>query len=377
MEAYLRRPGGVASSRFVTQARLVRIKGQNVLFSAPQHAIFALNDTAAAIWRLLEKGTAADSVADRLGHGSPDDLDADEHVEAALEDWQRLGLIRPRFSPVDTSSPGHVDQVLAIAGRRVRIVYPVVHARPTMVIFRHVEVDGEGADVLFHVAEHDDRLHLFRDGDWLLSCDCDELATLLKGEILNDVLGNDSYELALHAAALVKDERLMLLCGNPGAGKTTLTMALAHAGFGFASDDVTLLHADGRCVGLPFAPAVKAGAWPLLAERFPDLDTTPVFRRPDNKRVRYLIPQSFTGVSAESRAVGSVVLLQREAHAAARLEPVDPVEALRGLLGGAFAPGGELGDAGFDVLARVIASARTYRLTYSGLDEAVDLIKRA
>ena len=79
----------------------------------------------------------------------------------------------------------------------------------------------------------------------------------------------------------------------------------------------------------------------------------------------------------QDEEVGAVVLLHRDRAARPGLDKIDPVDVLRGLLGGAFAPGGELGDTGFDVLAGVIGSVKAYRLTYSGLDEAVRLIGRA
>lgn len=377
MQAHLGAPGDGASQRFVTQARLVRIRGQNVLFSASQHAIFALNDAAADIWRLLEQGKPAEAVVRGIVRGSVDQRDADGKVKAALGDWQRLGLIRPHISPRDIAAQEHVAQVLSIAGRIIRILYPRAHAFPTMSIFRHLEVGESAADVVFQLAEQAGSLHLFRDDEWLMAAAPDEMATLLKGEILSDVLSIGSYELALHAAALLKNERLVLVCGEPGAGKTTLTLALVHAGFGLASDDVTLLNSDGRCLGLAFAPAVKSGSWPLLSASFPGLDRAPIFRRPDNRRVRYLVPNAASLAPAGPWPVGAVVLLHRDRSAKLSLEPIDPVEALRGLVGGAFAPGGELGDTGFDVLARVISSVKAYRLSYFGLDDAVRLISQA
>lgn len=353
-------------------ARLVHIKGQNVLFSESQRAIFALNDSAAEIWRLLQEGTPAYATSGSY----VDPLDVNGHVKAALKDWERLGLIRPRISSIDLSPHAHVNQVLAVAGRRIRILYPAAHAFPANTVFKHLEAQEETADTLLQLVEHGDRLHLLRNGDWLSSCAPDEIATALKGELLSDVLRHCPYELALHAAALIKGERIVLLCGNPGAGKTTLTLALAQVGFGFAADDVTLLNSDGLGVGLPFAPAVKPGAWSLLAKHVPGLDIAPIFRRPDGKRVRYVVPTSIT-VSSAPRPIGAVILLRRDHNARPSLDPVDPVAALRGLLSGAFAPGGELSAAAFDVLAGVIGSAPVYSLTYSGLDDAVDLIGRA
>ena len=75
-------------------------------------------------------------------------------------------------------------------------------------------------------------------------------------------------------------------------------------GFGFAGDDVALIDAKGHCLGLPFAPAVKAGAWRLLAEACPELAAAPVFRRPDRRRVRYPVPKRFEMPSPPRRLGG-------------------------------------------------------------------------
>jgi len=209
------------------------------------------------------------------------------------------------------------------------------------------------------------------------ACSLDELPVMLKGQLLTEVLDHGAYELALHAAALFRNEHIVLLCGHPGAGKTTLTLALVHAGFGFVADDVTLLDSRGRGIGLPFAPAVKAGAWPLLAEYCPGLDAVPVCRRPDRRRVRFAVPKAFVPLPPDPLPIGHVVLLRRGRDSKASLEPVDPAHALRGLLNGALAPGGELSGTAFDVLIQLIGSAQTYCLTYSKLDDAVKLITRA
>jgi hypothetical protein len=268
-----------------------------------------------------------------------------------------------------------VSQLVAVPGSHVRIVYPAAHAFPSATVFRHLEVRGAVADVILELVEHGDRIYLFRNRHWIVSCSSDELAVVLKGQLLTEVLDRGAYELAVHAAALLRDDRILLLCGSPGAGKTTLALGLVHAGFGFAGDDVTLLDSQGHGVGIPFAPAVKAGAWPILAEYCPDLDAAPVCRRPDRRRVRYLAPKEF--VSPSPRKVGWVVLLRRQANSSAVLAPVDPVDALRGLLKGSFALGGELTGTAFDVLTELIRSADVYCLTYSRLEDAVALMQKA
>jgi hypothetical protein len=370
-------PLDYSPATFVIQGRLARVRGQNILFSPSQQAIFAVNDTAADIWRSLEEGMPPQAISVEIARSGVDSREANRHVEAALGDWQRLSLIRPCAPLSPSSAQEPVSQVVAVAGLCVRIVYPAACAFPAISVFRHLEVRRETADILLQVVEHEGRVHLFRDGDWILSCSPDELPVMLKGHLLTEVLDHGAYELAVHAAALLKNERIVLLCGNPGAGKTTLTMALLHAGFSFASDDVTLLDSRGRGVGLPFAPAVKAGAWPLLAEYYPDLNAVPVCRRPDRRRVRFVVPKEFVPLPASPVPIGCVVLLRRGHASKACLEPVDPASALRGLLNGAFSPDRELSDTAFEVLTQLVGSAETYCLTYSRLDDAVELITKA
>jgi hypothetical protein len=317
---------------------------------------------------------APENIASAIEDRGVDALQAKRHVDVALTDWDRLGLIVPRPPSVPTSFPGPIGQVIALPDLVVRIVYPAACGVPVARVFRHLEAGSEDVDILLQWIECGDRVHLFRNGDWILSCSPDELPIMLKGQLLTEVLERGTYELALHAAALGRDDRILILSGDPGAGKTTLTLALVHAGFGFVADDVTLLDSTGRAVGLPFAPSVKAGAWSILAEYCPDLAVAPIFRRPDRRRVRYPVVKEF--VPPSPRPIGWVVVLRRGAGAKARLEPIDPAGALRGLLNGAFARGGEMTDAAFDVLARVVGLAEVYALTYSNLEDAVALIRR-
>lgn len=367
-------PVDEAPSPFAVQGRLARIGGQNILFSASRRAIFTLSDNAADIWSALEEGVPIEAIGLRLSRHGVDAQEARGHVEIALADLEGLGLILPR-APSSMPSAGHVGQLVSVRGLFIRIVYPADLALPAMTVFRHLEVRRErSADIVLDIVKRGGRVHLFRNSDWIRSCSPDELATTLKGQLLTEALDHGAYELALHAASLLRNDRMLLLCGSPGAGKTTLTLALVHAGFGFAADDVTLLDSRGHGIGLPFAPAVKAGAWPLLAEFWPDLDAAPVFRRPDRKRVRYVVPDAFAVAAPSPRPVGWVVLLRRDSDREAHLEPIDAAGALHGLLNGAFAPDGELGGSAFDALVQTIGSAKAYCLTYSRLDDAVGLL---
>jgi len=122
---------------------------------------------------------------------------------------------------------------------------------------------------------------------------------------------------------------------------------------------------------VPFAPAVKTGSWPLAARWAPMLAAEPAHLRTDDQWTRYL---PMAGQSAPMRLRG-VLLLQRSEGAAARLEPIDPVEALTTILDSAYASSHRIDGDALTALANRVSNAVCARLHYSDLDAAVGLVE--
>src|SRR5206468_3911835 len=93
-----------------------------------------------------------------------------------------------------------------------------------------------------------------------------------------------------HGALLQAGERRLLLCGEPGAGKTTLALALAAAGWRYGGDDIVRLSPQAAAHGVPFAATVKTGSLALLREAWPQLGRLPAWLRADGQQARYLLP---------------------------------------------------------------------------------------
>jgi hypothetical protein len=77
---------------------------------------------------------------------------------------------------------------------------------------------------------------------------------------------------ALHAAAVCRDGRALLLSGPSGAGKSTLTLELLRHGCEFMSDEAVLLSAEGvrgfpRAIVLKADPNGDSTIGPSVAER--------------------------------------------------------------------------------------------------------------
>ncbi|MGG5887537.1 hypothetical protein ACLF3G_10405 [Falsiroseomonas sp. HC035] len=365
------RPGRLGPGRLVRAPgmRFGVMAGRNILFSAADQKLFEINDAAAHLWRCVEDGLGQQDILDELAAAGLEPGAARRHLDAAIHEWTRLDFIRQVPEP----SPGRMRcQDLLVAGVATRIRHAPAPGPDLAPIFAHLEGPGPVPDVTLDVIGQDGDVQLFRDGDLLLSCPREEAATALKAQVMNEVLGRGTYELALHAAALLRGDRMLLFSGRPGAGKTTLALALAGPGFGFAGDDLVLLAADGRATGVPFAPAVKPGAWDLLADLRPDIGDAPVFRRPDRKRVRYPLPQAL--VPGRPHPVGWLMQLDRRPGAKAGLTPVDSPTGLRWMLQDAYAEGRVLTPAGFEALRLALRQAQCHRLTYSRLEDAVELL---
>lgn len=88
-------------------------------------------------------------------------------------------------------------------------------------------------------------------------------------------LTTDTY--VFHGAALALEQRGLLVIGESGCGKTTLTLSLLRRGWSFYSDEVAALRlADARLVPFARRPVVRCDVWPhQLLGPFPDLPLEP------------------------------------------------------------------------------------------------------
>jgi hypothetical protein len=189
-----------------------------------------------------------------------------EHAEAFREVARALRCLTPgpeRFATGAASLVVHVvapDDVPTIP----RDATPLA-ARKTY------DVARQGEELIYRFARRACvRIAPGRDAAsiWTSVVDSDAVLELVSIVVLE--LASHRGFFGLHAGAVVRDGRGLVLCGGSGTGKSSLCLTLLHAGYRYLSDDFLLLEVDGgavRCVPL-FRTFNIDPSW---AERFPGL----------------------------------------------------------------------------------------------------------
>jgi hypothetical protein len=354
-------------------ARFFLLGQRKTIFVESSQQIFEVDDlTAYLTCALTEPASLHQLELDLVARGASRAA-ARASVRKYLVHWSRQGLLDILLDE-EEGLPLR-SQALDLAGNAISIdCYDRSLAELVLPVFEHQGGRGRKPSIVYEVAGFGNRACISRNRSRGIIVAADEAAPALKAMLTDDVLASLGRNVALHAALLVRNRQGLLICGMPGAGKTTLALALLKAGFACGGDDIALMGADGLVRGVPFAPALKRGSWDLIDGMRDAIAAAPIHRRLDKKSVRYLA--SIPYAPREAVPIGSIVLLRRRRKGPVAISAVEPARVLSELFSGAFTPAGCLDLSQFETLLGAIRGARAIELSYSRLDEAVETLSR-
>ena len=186
---------------------------------------------------------------------------------------------------------------------------------------------------------------------------------------LQMALGARRY-LLLHASAVERDGRAVLMTGISGAGKSTLATLLAAKGWRFMGDEFALLdpetglvHAFPRLISLKNEAIAAAQAASPNARMGPLLASTP------KGDIRHMVPDARAIAAMDVPATPALLLFPRYGFAAA-VRPVPPAEAFVRMTQ-ASTNYVALGEPGFAALTGLIAGIPSIAIDYPDGDSAV------
>ena len=103
------------------------------------------------------------------------------------------------------------------------------------------------------------------------------LVPYLEWEIFHAYIDEISQDLSVfHAASIVKDGKAILLAGESGEGKTTLTVSLVKRGFRYLSDDLSVIHPETlKALPTPKAVHLKGESMEFFPSLSPEFVVVP------------------------------------------------------------------------------------------------------
>ena len=188
------------------------------------------------------------------------------------------------------------------------------------------------------------------------------------------VVSQDYNQLIIHAAVLEKEGRALVLCGKPGAGKSTLCAALCNRGWRLFSDEMAIVSSENTDL-IPFVRPVslKNKSIDVIKDFAPDAEMGLSFYDTAKGTVSHMKPSKESIDYARVRAPAKwVVFPQFKQGAETQLMSVGKGETVIELAKNSFNYN-VLGAEGFNSLCSLVDKSDCYNFEYSNLDEAIDV----
>jgi hypothetical protein len=186
------------------------------------------------------------------------------------------------------------------------------------------------------------------------------------------IAGHAHHYLLLHAAVLEYRGRTVILPGDPGAGKSTLTAALTLSGWRLLSDELTIVDRDDGLI-VPLARPVSLKNQSIDIIRAFDAGAVVGIAAHDTHKgtVSHLRPpQASVARMAEKGRAAHIVFPRWRAGAPTRLSHRSKADAFMHAANHAFNYS-LLGRLGFELNAALIDACDCWDFEYSRLDEAL------
>jgi hypothetical protein len=194
----------------------------------------------------------------------------------------------------------------------------------------------------------------------------------LKASLSQDILDDTRDLIALHGALLVRNGKGLVLCGRPGAGKSTLATFLTEEGYRYESDDICMIDRNGKALGVPFPASLKGESWRLLSRFGSKISGLPVHRRPDGDLVRYFAPRERP--TSRKVAIDRILYLERTENGRPALRTIAFDEAVARLVEGAYSSSHGLTKSQVQHFLDMLARVRFDELRYSELADVPALL---
>ncbi|WP_319825162.1 hypothetical protein [Thalassovita sp.] len=354
-----------------------RVGGSHALLSPVTGAMVLTNEFGLRVAEGWNQGKNITEIAGGIADTPEDVEDATAAVQSVLSAWQSAGLLNatcPAFpDPVPffpAVAPGF--RIGGPGGKVLCQIEDQTLAEQVYTILGHMSPVSDQPETVLTAIASDGGYAVFRDGEALSGrISLDAARFVLLREVAEHICGHRNVAAVFHAGCVAKDGQALILCGDSGRGKSTLTFGLVDAGCAYLGDDHVPLHRNGREVlAYPTAAGVKEGSWqlPEIASLQRKYGLTLISPRVG---VRYIPLHRAKGPSAgETAQVRAIVVPHYSPNAKLQVEQISPEQTLiEALKSGSRLSVSHAAD--IAPLANLLNHVPAYRITYSSSDQSV------
>jgi hypothetical protein len=378
---------------------------EGLLLDPVRQRLYALNACATFIWSLLKDGKSPTEVSRSLNeHFAVSDDAAVSYVADVLRQYESLRhdskpsdsetavtMAGPRLDvPAGTDgrrrppsrSGARVVETYSLLDSAFRVHYDSVRlAQEIHPLLQHRALTN-GAEVTnvtnVVVAAENGGVAIIADKEAIGSSrTLEDAAVAVRACLTQLAVARSGGLCVVHAGALCRNGDALLLPGDAGHGKSTLSAGLAARGFDMLCDDTTLLAGEPPLVrSVPAGLCIKRGAYAVLEPLYPRLPSLPEWRRPDGRQARYLMPGNDLHWAEPDAAVAVrwIVFPRYHPDQGTVLLPLPRHEALARLLRGVYFLSGSLDERNLEKLIAWIERIDCFELPLSSLDAATALL---
>ncbi|MGC1632166.1 MAG: hypothetical protein WA749_08655, partial [Gelidibacter sp.] len=181
----------------------------------------------------------------------------------------------------------------------------------------------------FHIFKDGNNLYLYKDNLYIGHYPLTDYH-LLQGQfalqLINVLYDKQESEwiATFHASTVCNDKEAIMIIGDSGNGKSTLSAVLMASGFDVLADDFTPLSAENANVyRFPSGISVKKGAFSILQPLFPDFDQFAVYRSTSKPvDLKYIPPIKRFGEAISHVPCHKIVYVKYDAYGKSELKAV-------------------------------------------------------
>ncbi len=191
-----------------------------------------------------------------------------------------------------------------------------------------------------------------------------QLAYILVNEVVYHCIAKNGTQHAIHAGAIHDGTKGVIFPGKSGAGKSTLTAWLLTRGFGYLSDELIMLSADGRITPFTRPVSFKTSHLRLFPEILDDQQESIISDEQGTMVPHRLFNSKF---SAENPFLTTIVFPEYRENCATTVEELSPAKSCQMLLE-SYVNARNLSGLGISSLSSLVKKSKSYKLVYGGFD---------